>query len=292
MPLKAHDNLYRGVNAHLHSLFQAKGGWASFHTQHIGHLAEAINALLPAGYLVDVEQSLQLKEIHPDTGERLLRPEPDLTVYATSATTGKPHTSDGPAATLILPLLQTVELTEDVYFPAVLIYETREDAILGRPLTRIELFSPSNKFGGGAWLYREKRLAALSSGLRLVEIDYLHETEPHALGFPSYPRQHPDAFAYNAIISDPTPTLEAGHTWFYGFGVDEPMPILPIPLLGSEAIQVDMGAVYRRTFGSLAAYSHRVDYALLPERFERYRADDQARIRAVMARAAVASGGE
>ncbi|NWF68086.1 MAG: hypothetical protein HXY40_03285 [Chloroflexi bacterium] len=43
----------------------------------------ALNAVLPAGHLVDTEQSLQIREYHPDTGERLRRPKPDSTLYST-----------------------------------------------------------------------------------------------------------------------------------------------------------------------------------------------------------------
>lgn len=292
MPLKSTHNEYRGINAHLHSYFQAKGGWTSLHTNHISQLSTALNQVLPPGYLSDVEQSLQIKEFHPDTGERLMRPEPDVTVYDTHPSRPSSSSSSGSAsaATLTRPLIDTIELTEDLYFSAVKIYEVGEDAALGRAVTLIELLSPSNKLGGGYWLYREKRNALLQSGLRLVEIDYLHETEPHALGFPSYPRKHPDAYAYNVVVSDPTPSLEQGSTHFYGFAVDEPIPQITIPLLDDDSVKVDLQAVYDTTFTSQAAYSHRIDYSVLPERFERYSADDQKRIRAVMARVVVKSG--
>jgi hypothetical protein len=40
-----------------------RGGWQSFHGAHIGHLQEAIEALLPATYYADSEQSLQRETI-------------------------------------------------------------------------------------------------------------------------------------------------------------------------------------------------------------------------------------
>ncbi|MEL6273236.1 MAG: hypothetical protein AAFR22_25750, partial [Chloroflexota bacterium] len=74
-------NQYIGVNAHLQSYFQNRGGWASFHNNFIRDLAVEIDRRLPAGFLVDVEQSLQIREYYPDTGEKLRRPQPAITVY-------------------------------------------------------------------------------------------------------------------------------------------------------------------------------------------------------------------
>ncbi|HLA43610.1 MAG TPA: hypothetical protein VJZ27_09255, partial [Aggregatilineales bacterium] len=81
MTIRTRRNQYRGVNAHLHSYLQAHSGWQGFHNTFIIYLVNEINARLPEGYIVDAEQSLQIREIHPDTGERIRRPEPDLTVF-------------------------------------------------------------------------------------------------------------------------------------------------------------------------------------------------------------------
>lgn len=62
MTIHTRENAYRGINAHLHSHLQANGGWPGFHSEHIVHLREAIEAALPAdsGYFVLTEQSLQV----------------------------------------------------------------------------------------------------------------------------------------------------------------------------------------------------------------------------------------
>jgi hypothetical protein len=75
------------------------------------------------------------------------------------------------------------------------------------------------------------------------------------------------------------PTFEAGLATTYAFHVDEPIPILGIPLAGQDTLELDFGAVYNRTFKSLTAYGQRVDYERLPEHFERYSPADQERIR-------------
>jgi hypothetical protein len=51
------DTAYRGVDAHLNSLLQTPGVpeqpalWPSFHGEYITHIADALNAQLPRGYL-------------------------------------------------------------------------------------------------------------------------------------------------------------------------------------------------------------------------------------------------
>lgn len=50
-PLQAIKNQYPGINAHLHSYWQGRGGWSRFHTNHIADLLRALRpALLPRGY--------------------------------------------------------------------------------------------------------------------------------------------------------------------------------------------------------------------------------------------------
>jgi hypothetical protein len=63
-----HKNQYRGVNAHLYSLWQRLGGWSRFHTNHITDLMRVMRPLLlPVGYDAEVEPSQY--------------PESDVTIY-------------------------------------------------------------------------------------------------------------------------------------------------------------------------------------------------------------------
>ena len=280
MTIRSRQNQYVGVNAHLHSYFQSKGGWSSFHTNRIADLARTINDKLPPGYVVDIEQSLQIREFHPDTGERLLRPEPDITIYSASSTPQPIMVSSGGAIlALTQPVIETMELDEDQYYSALVIYQIEDDTALGRAITRIELLSPSNKHGQGYLQYREKRNATLRSETRLVEIDYLHETPSPIKGIRSYPHHQPGAFPYNITVSNPTPNLEEGLAVTFPIGVDQPIPTIDIPLAGKDVLPLDFGLVYNQTFRSLGAYSLRVDYDQLPENFKSYHAADQERIK-------------
>ncbi|MBA3871871.1 MAG: DUF4058 family protein [Anaerolineae bacterium] len=282
MPIRSRRNQYRGVNAHLQSVLQADASWDSFHSNYISDLAEAIDGNLPSGYLVDVERSLQIHEFHPDTGELLIRQrKPDLTIYDTERNRPRrgSDASGSAVATLVLPLSETLPITDESFYSALIIYEQQDDKRFGRPVTRIELLSPTNKSSGhGYFQYVDKRYAALNSGLRLVEIDYLHETPSPINGIPHYPNQEA-SFPYYITVSDPTPSLEKGLSETYGFAVDEPIPKVDIPLAGTELLPVDFGGVYNRTFRKLQAYSYLVDYEQLPINFERYSEADQERIK-------------
>ena len=57
------------------------------------------------------------------------------------------------------------------------------------------------------------------------------------------------------------PSFAEGKTEFFGFRVDEPIPVIAIPLMGDEAVTVDLGAVYDFTFSEDAVFGSRlVDY--------------------------------
>jgi hypothetical protein len=274
MPIHTRTNQYRGVNAHLHSHFQSKGGWKSFHNNHIGDLAKTIAALLPPGYTVDIEQSLQI-----EIDGYLERPEPDATICEREPRPPVIPSSDRMThtATLTLPIADTLLIEEERYRNAVVIYRM-EGGILGKPVTRLELLSPSNKIGRGREQYIEKREFALRGGLPLVELDYLHETPPPIRGIPRYRQHEPEAHPYVIIVSDPRPSLAEGKTLVYGFDVDMPIPAVNIPLADEDTLLLDFQAVYNQTFESLPAYGQRVDYAQLPDRFEMYSEADQTRI--------------
>lgn len=71
-------NQYRGINAHLHSYWQAMGGWSSFHGNHIADLLRALRAALrPMGYTADLESSLQVRRLDQPIDE----PESAVTIF-------------------------------------------------------------------------------------------------------------------------------------------------------------------------------------------------------------------
>ena len=61
-PVRSVRNQYLGINAHLHSYWQAVRGWNNFHNPYIVQLATALKAQLwPLGYTAEIEDSLQIR---------------------------------------------------------------------------------------------------------------------------------------------------------------------------------------------------------------------------------------
>lgn len=286
MPITSNKNLYPGVNAHLNSFLQQEGGgWESFHKDHITYLREALDEHLPPGYFTFSEKSLQIGEFDPGSGrEARSKLVPDVTVYRTPKITTRAHvgTVEVSSPTLTFPLPSVLDDEQEL--SGLVIYQAGEGSLLGRPVTRVEILSPANKPTGSYYrIYREKQFETLKSGLRLVEIDYLHQTPPVDPRLPSYIHQDKNAFPYMICVSDPRPTFEQGTLSLYGFLVDSVIGVISIPLAGADVVLVDFGRVYNRTFESWRFAEAIVDYEQDPVNFDRYTPEDQAKIRALLA---------
>ncbi|MCB9436166.1 MAG: DUF4058 family protein [Anaerolineales bacterium] len=276
MPLRLDYNPYRGINAHFHSwLQQGEGGWVTFHSDHITHLKSALNRILPEGYYAVSEQSLQILV----SGTELTRTRPDIAIMQRGPLS-HPAEATQPAMIPTLEVATEEILIDEDELTAVVIYADDQ------PVTRLELLSPSNKTSDRNH-YLAMRRKTLNAGLRLVEIDYLHETPNlYTPLLPDYSRHEPDAYPYSIVIADPSPTpaSPSGITRFYCLQVDEGLPTLAIPLMGTDAVGVDFGAVYQTTFEDDRRPSLLLDYSEPPVNFDTYAPIDQARIHEVMAR--------
>ncbi len=283
------ENPYPGLNAHLNSLLQTPGTedqpsiWHSFHTLHIAHIAEALNAQLPDHYIAFSEQSLQKRTSDDDFGTiEVQRPQPDVTVF---------QQGTGVVVAVAVALEPTwqariADVLEPVKQPrAVIIRELLPQGKLGRIVTRIELLSPSNKpFHRHYPAYEARRMEAIDSDVPLIEIDYLHESRSVLLQLPIYP-SHPDAHPYSIIVSDPRPNWTEGKISVYAFGVGEPMARFPVPLANDERLVFDLTPVYQHTFLA-GRWGNLLNYTTAPERFDIYSPTDQERIRALMTKSA------
>lgn len=284
MPIHSDKNLYPGINPHLNSLLQNEpGAWESFHADHVTDLARGIDRVLPPGYFARAEKSLQVSESVAAT-LRIGDIKPDVTVYRAarpkSASPAAVPAATPPTATLPIP----ETLTEEEQLSSVVIYQAGEGSVLGRPIARVELLSPANNPSGSYYSrYMEKRLQTLQSGLRIVEIDYLHEIRLILGVLASYADSKTGAFPYSVLVTDPRPTMDKGYTHFYGFGVLDSLPVVTIPLAGADEVIIDLGPIYNTTFDGLQYYRLIVDYAQEPVNFEAYTEPDRERIRRRMA---------
>jgi Protein of unknown function (DUF4058) len=281
MPIYSDENLYPGINAHLNSFLQNEaGGWRSFHSIYITYLFEAVEAVLPPGYFTLPEKSLQISQDAPSGSGKPSTTTPDITIYRGRVSSGKSTsatlTASSPVTTI--PIMDLY--TDEDYLTGLIIYQAGESSPIGRPITRVELLSPANKPSGAHYLnYIRKRHETLQSALRLVEVDYLHESRPISNALPSYADREPDAYPYTILVSDPRPSVEKGYTEVYGIGVDEKLPNVRIPLAGADEFVLDFGAVYNRTFATSRLFHTVADYEQEPVHFERYTEADRERIR-------------
>jgi hypothetical protein len=275
----ATSNLYPGLNAHLNSYLQNEaGGWESFHAEHIIDIARLLDPALPAGYFVRPEKTLQIRET-TDYAPRSFRTTPDVTIYGTEL---RPRTGTPVLDPLMKIIPLTATLGEEDLLTGLVIYQAGESSA-GQPVTRIELLSPGNKPPGAHHeQYALKRRQTLQSGLRLVEIDYLHQSRPAVDGIPSYPDSDPEATPYVVIVSDPRPSLQEAVAGLYQIEVDQPLPHIVIPLSGTDTVRLDLQAAYHQTFNSNRFYGLTVNYAEPPLRFDTYAPADRTRIQRLM----------
>jgi hypothetical protein len=286
-PIHSKTNPFRGINPHLNSFLQNQAGeWESFHSAHIVDLARLMDAQLPTGYFARLEKSLQIRErdsAQSSAVER--RPRPDVTIYQRGEAAQAILHGMAAAPTLTAPVSETMDAPDEdeETLVAAVIYDVRDEGLPGKPVTRVELLSPTNKPPGEGYAqYRDKRNMALRAAMPLVEIDYLHQARPVIKGLPIYP-DAPGAFAYSIAVSDPRPSLDHGLSRVYGFGVGDPLPVVVIPLAGHDVFAFDFGPPYHTTFASTRFYHALLDYRHPPERIERYSTADQALITARMA---------
>jgi hypothetical protein len=265
------QNPYPGVNAHLHSYLQQHTGWKGFHNSLANALLRHLTANLPVGYFATNEQSLQISS--PGNSELTT---PDASIYTTTQDTPAGQTIS-PSPTPMLEISVAATLPEAEYLPSVVV--SAGDDIPGNPIIRFEVLSPANKPPGSHFAtYVDKRTKVLSGGLRLVEIDLLHQQRPIAQVIPSYPDQHPDAKPYYILVNDPRPDVQRGRTYVYGVGVLDPLPTLTLPLLDRDVVNVDFGGIYDETFRSSGMYPLVVDYSALPPNATAYTPGDRAAI--------------
>jgi len=243
MPIILRENAYRGVNAHLHSALQNEAGGWK---------------VFHSAYLTHLAEVI---DAHLPPGYEIGLTK-SLQIVEDSAT------NDDDERDLTALFIHEINAEHE-----------------GKIVTWLELLSTSNKpLGQGFLQYSWKRGEyLLSQGVPLVEIDYLHETEPPIRHIPSYPDRQPNAHPYWIAVTDPRLSLEVGETRVYGFNVDEPIPTVDLPLAGSDILTFDFGPPYHQTFAGLSYFRNRADYEQEPPNFDSYTPADQQRIRARMA---------
>jgi len=289
MAIHSRTNLYPGINPHLNNYLQYETGWAGFHKLHLDDIFNELETILPDEYFTATEQSLQIGiydayiDDKPLTKPSLSRP--DISIYRDSELSDEsPLASPLFASAEQSKVVDTfIETKPDIFVSSAIIYKLIDGSLPGQPITRIELLSPANKPPGQGYAqYVEKRQETLKSGLRLVEIDYLHARRTIYRDVPIYPSQE-NAKPYVIGVNDPRPDLLNGNTYFFRFGVVDKIPSIPIPLDGNDIVELDFPKLYNKTFLRSRLFQKLVDYTQEPLHMDSFTPADQQAIRDTMA---------
>jgi hypothetical protein len=228
-----------------------------FHELHTQVLAEAQVLLQPQllpHYIAWLESHLSEGSVWDVAGGMisLEGKEPDLTL--TTRTDKKSRR--GSTAVLAQPSASvTEELDEDELElrrqRRIVIYMNTRPR---QAVASIELLSPSNKRPGSAVRerYLEKRSSALHGGLHWIEIDLLRGGQR-----PPIPIVLPRPFDYLAYVAQAIPS--GWNHLIYGWMLRQPLPRLPIPLLGDDQVELDLAVCFRSAYDRIAAAA-KVDY--------------------------------
>jgi hypothetical protein len=236
---------FPGVDPYLES----QGFWPDFHARFITYWADLLGELLPDAYEARIDERVNLVEVRPRPHRR--RIEPDVAVTRRGEEPG----------VAVLPAPASTPTLEAVTVPLLIEEEESETyiQILHRPdrslIAVLELLSPANKEDPGLSAYRTKRNALVRHLVHLIEVDFLRGGQRPRLG-ESYP-----AGDYYALIARAEQRPNASvSTW----GIRQPLPPLPIPLLGSDpAVWVDLASVYNTTYDR-GRYARSIDYSIAP----------------------------
>jgi len=227
------------------------------HTQMLAEMQGFLQPQLRPKYVARLERHLSEGSVwEAPAGISLERKEPDITIVR--GTSGRK--TRGAAATLAEPASSAVEEldTDELELRKqrrIVIY------VQDRPrlaVTGIELLSPGNKQPGAVAheRYLEKRASALHGGLHWVEIDLLRGgmRPPIAVSAPA-------SADYLSYVAQATPT--GWNHLVYAWTLREPLQVLPVPLLGDDQAQLDLGACFAAAYDRIAA-DDEVDYGAQP----------------------------
>jgi Protein of unknown function (DUF4058) len=228
------------------------------HTQMLAEMQALLQPQLRPKYVARLERHLSEGSVWdaPQGAVTLERKEPDVTIVRRSA--GRKHTDS--TAVLAQPAISTAE---ELGADELELRKQRRIVIYvqDRPrlaVTGIELLSPGNKQPGAVAQerYLEKRASALHGGLHWVEIDLLRGGVR-----PPIPVPVPESADYLAYVAQATPT--GWNHLLYAWALREPLRPLPIPLLGEDQAQLDLGRCLAVAYDRIAA-DDEADYGAKP----------------------------
>lgn len=212
--------------------------WPSFHAKFISEIDTQLGGVLGDRYRSDIEKRVYILD-DEDPGAQFVA---DLAIRTGGESTGDVKYE---AASGGIAVMETWPLEVTEWYLAI----RSSDA--SKVVTILEVLSPANKTHGsrGRIKYRSKRERILRSRTHLVEIDLLRA------GKPPMPVKSPSS-DYRLYVSK-SDRRPQGKLW--PFDLSDPLPSVPIPLLGSESVTLDVQSAFDATFRH-GHYDRKLDY--------------------------------
>ncbi len=232
---------------------EARTIWPGFYHLLADEIMAQLNARLSPRYYADVEVRTVLDDsssgvtriIYPDAAI-LDVPSPPAIPAATPRQRGGQGAAIAPA-----PIQRVAMAPEPTRLRTIHVFVTETETLV----TAIELLSPINKRGQGLLTYRRKRLRLLQSHVHLIEIDLLRGGERPGWELHTPPIESEYVLLINRASPD---TARISDVW--PVAVNEPLPILPVPLLFPDPDSaLDLASAIPTVY-TRAAYARRIDY--------------------------------
>src|SRR5262245_43202088 len=227
--------------------------WTDFHSNFMGAIRAALNAVLPSRYIASTERHVWVCQVDPHTTHQLLG-SPDVQV----ADKGRAaHTAmavaTAPAPTAVAPVIILLPLVRPQGSRFIQIVDRR----YRRLVTAVEVLSPSNKVSGeDGDAFRHKRGEYLGGRVNLVEVDLLRSGPRPLLGDPP-----PAPSDYYILVSRAAEFPQAA---FWPLSVRDHLPKIPVPLDPGEAdVPLDLRACLDRVYDE-GRYETELDYSQPP----------------------------
>jgi hypothetical protein len=225
--------------------------WEDFHSSYMSGIRDAIVVSVRPKYVVEVERRIYLESRDPTIPIQAFVA--DVAVIESSRQDHFPKTGQNGdvgviTETIVEPKICTIPYPEEHRESFLTIRRGSQSEVV----TVIELLSPTNKRNGtiGRQQYCDKSSDLLRTNTHFVELDLLRCGERTIVS-------NPPMGDYFAIVSraQRRPSVEV-----YGWPLAHRLPIIPIPLAGSDPdVRLDLQAVFDLVYNR-AGYDYALDY--------------------------------
>lgn len=225
--------------------------WPGFHHFLAVELAVQLNQRLDPKYYADIEVRAVAEDISVATTHAIY---PDTGIFEQVSPATEPASTSVAVEVAIpeAPVHRTVFVPGRTKDRAVRIYVSET----GQLVTSIEILSPFNKRRGeGLEEYRRKRARILRAPVHLIEIDLLRGGRR-----PGREVNEPPLDTDYALLVNRDRDSDRRISEIWPVALNEPLPLLPVPLLDPDPDAVlDLGEAVRTVY-SWARYDRRINY--------------------------------